>query len=142
MTIEDSPSPWGKADATYLAVGEQKGVSALVDRFYEIMASDPKYRVIWDMHPPQRDVSRDKLSRFLCAWMGGPRLYKEKYGAISIPGVHAHLPISNEEKSMWLDCMRDALHSQGHEQALIDYLIKQFEVPAGRIVTASKPKEA
>ena len=126
----------GKGDGTYRAVGGTEGVRDLVDAFYDQMATDPRYKIIWDMHPSDRDTSRDKLTRFLCAWMGGPRLYNEKYGAISIPGVHAHLPISEEEKSLWLNCMHDALHKLEHSQPLIDYLLTQFAVPASRIVSA------
>ena len=130
---------WGNGDATFQAVGGQEGVTALVDRFYELMGTNPDYKVIWDLHPPDRDMSRDKLTRFLCAWMGGPRLYKEKYGAISIPGVHAHLPITEAEKAQWLNCMGDALNSLGVQQELSSYLLEQLAIPAGRIVSASKP---
>jgi len=130
---------WGTGDATFQAVGGRQGVTALVDRFYELMGTKPAYKVIWDLHPPDQTMTRDKLARFLCAWMGGPRLYKEKYGAISIPGVHAHLPITAAEKSQWLNCMDDALQAQGYDQPLIDYLLEQLAIPAQRIVDASNP---
>ena len=130
---------WGTGDATYRAMGEQTGVTALVDEFYAIMEQQPRYKVIWEMHPPDRATSRDKLTRFLCAWMGGPRLYKEKYGAISIPGVHAHLPVTEFEKDLWLDCMNEALQSMDLEQPFIDYLLTQLSVPARRIVDACRP---
>ena len=133
---------WGTGDATFQAVGGRAGVTQLVDRFYELMGTNPDYKVIWDMHPPDRAMSRDKLTRFLCAWMGGPRLYKEKYGAISIPGVHAHLAITEAEKAQWLSCMNEALHTQGFDHPLIDYLLTQLAVPAGRIVSASSAAAA
>ena len=130
---------WGEGDATFQAVGGLEGVTAVVDRFYELMGTNPEYKVIWDLHPPDRALSRDKLTRFLCAWMGGPRLYKQKYGAISIPGVHAHLPITETEKAQWLNCMSDALHSLDFQHELITYLLEQLAIPASRIVSASNP---
>ena len=134
---------YGEGDATFQAMGGEAGVRALVDEFYTTMENTTEYQRIWDMHPPDRDTSRDKLSRFLCAWMGGPRLYREKYGSISIPGVHAHLPITMQEHDMWLNCMRDALKQRARVTSLpndlIDYLLVQFAVPAGRIVAACSP---
>ncbi len=85
-----------------------------------------------DMHPVDLEVSRDKLTRFLCAWTGGPRLYKEKYGAISIPQVHSHLTIGSEERDAWLLCMTKALAKQGYPQDFQEYMITQLAVPAER----------
>ena len=61
------------------------------------------------MHPGDLTVSIDKLARFLCGWMGGPKRYSEKYGGIAIPPAHSHLPVGESEKQAWLDCMREAL---------------------------------
>ena len=44
-----------------------------MDAFYDSMERDDRYRPIWDLHPDANGVSRDKLTRFLCARMGGPR---------------------------------------------------------------------
>lgn len=131
---------YGKGDNTFQAVGGYEGVKQLVAAFYSIMDDEPQFSAIRDMHPPQRELTLDKLTRFLSAWMGGPRLYKEKYGAISIPGVHAHLPITERHKEQWLDCMQKALQQQQHPVELIDYLMPQFAKPASRIVSACAPK--
>lgn len=133
--MTEKPSiTYGTGDATYQAVGGEQGVIALVNRFYEVMESNPEYTRIWDMHPQDKNVSRDKLARFLMSWMGGPSRYKEKYGPISIPGAHAHLNITSLERDQWLDCMRDAM--QGLELAadLQLYLLEQLAVPANRIL--------
>lgn len=131
---------YGTADATYQAMGGYEGVKQLVAEFYAIMDRESEFAVIRDMHPPHRELTLDKLTRFLCAWMGGPRLYNEKYGAISIPGVHAHLSITEREKEQWLGCMHKALQQQQHPQDLIDYLLPQFAIPASRIVAMCSPK--
>lgn len=124
--------PYGQEDATYQAAGEYDGIKKLVDDFYDIMGELKEAQHIRDMHPDDLDVTRDKLTRFLCAWTGGPRLYREKYGPISIPQAHAHLTIGSEERDAWLLCMKKALAKQDYPQDFQDYMITQLAVPAER----------
>lgn len=124
---------YGSGDATYQAAGGKTGVRKLVDCFFGHMGSNPKYRVIFDWHPEDKEVSRDKLALFLCGWMGGPRLFVEKYGSISIPGAHKHLKVTELERDLWLDCMSLALAQQDYPAALVDYLSQQLFIPAERI---------
>jgi hemoglobin len=123
---------YGKEDATYQAAGEYDGIKKLVDDFYDIMSELNESKKILAMHPSDQEVTRDKLTRFLCAWTGGPRLYKEKYGAISIPQAHSHLTIGSAERDAWLLCMKKALAKQGYPQNFQDYMITQLAVPAER----------
>jgi hemoglobin len=37
----------------------------------------PEAGVIRKMHPDNLEVSVDKLARFLCGWLGGPKLYND-----------------------------------------------------------------
>jgi hemoglobin len=124
---------YGSEDATYQAAGGQVGIRKLVDAFFDIMGGDPKYRVIYDWHPEDRETSRDKLALFLCGWMGGPKPFIEKYGSIRIPVVHQHLQVTEVERDLWLDCMLRAMKQQGYPNALVDYLTKQFFIPAERV---------
>ncbi|MGB1580523.1 MAG: globin, partial [Nevskiales bacterium] len=86
--------------------------------------------------------SRDKLARFLCGWMGGPRRYAEKYGPINIPGAHSHLGIGPAERDQWLHCMEEALAMQDYPDSLKQYLAEQLAVPAGRILAVSEKLRA
>ena len=126
-------SEYGQDDATYRAAGEQSGIRQLVDDFFDLMGSDPRYHVIYDLHPPDKEESRDKLALFLCGWMGGPKPFVEKYGPIRIPAAHQHLPITEVERDLWLDCMSRALCRQDYPEALVEYLLRQLFVPAERI---------
>ena len=134
-----STPPYGQADTTFQAAGGEAGVRRLVDDFYDIMEHDPRYQAIWSWHPEDRAASRDKLARFLCGWMGGPRLYQEKYGPISIPGVHRHLRVTDAEVAQWLGCMSQAIARQGYPTALADYLLAQLAVPAEMIRRMANP---
>ena len=124
---------YGNADATYQAAGGQAGIRRLVDSFYDIMGSDSRYRPIYEMHPADKDMSRDKLALFLCGWMGGPRPFVEKYGSISIPNAHRQPKITEVERDLWLDCMACALALQDYPSSLVEYLQRQFYIPAERV---------
>ena len=124
---------YGNGDATYQAAGRQIGIRKLVDCFFDIMASDPKYAIIYHWHPEDKEMSRDKLALFLCGWMGGPKPFIEKYGTIRIPDAHKHLDITAVERDLWLDCMAHALAEQDYPPALVEYLLQQLYIPAERV---------
>ena len=128
-----SENEYGQGDGTFIAAGKEEGIRRIVDVFYKNMETNPEYRHIWDWHPNDQEVTRDKLALFLFGWMGGPRQFQDKYGSISIPQVHAHLSIKEEERDMWLNCMRESLESLDYPDDFIEYLMKQFFFPAETI---------
>jgi hemoglobin len=91
---------YGDGDATYQAAVGQAGIRKLVDCFFDFMAADSKYQVIYDWHPDDKETSRDKLALFLCGWMGGPRPFVDKYGPIRIPDAHKHLNVTSVERDL------------------------------------------
>ena len=94
------------------------------------MGADKRFHTIWDMHPDDKEISRDKLHRFLCGWLGGPKLYREKYGSIGIPRVHAHLDVREAERDQWLTCMQESVDEQPWDDSFKEYLMGAFWVPA------------
>jgi hemoglobin len=130
--------PFGVGDASYQAAGGIEGLRCLVDDFYRLMDQLPQAAALRRMHPQSLDVSRDKLACFLSGWLGGPRLFSEKYGAISIPAFHAQWPIDQAGSEAWLNCMAQAIELQGYTSEFAEYLLTQLRVPAQRIVQASQ----
>ena len=126
----DEKRLYGQGDASFQAAGSQAGLRQLVDMFFDRMGTDERFATIYAMHPPDKDVSRDKLFRFLCGWLGGPKLYNEKYGAIGIPRVHAHLKIATPERDQWLTCMTETVAEQPFAADFKTYLMEQLYVPA------------
>ncbi len=122
--------PYGTQDASFQAAGGATGLRRLVDEFYDRMSTDPRFSTIYAMHPEDKETSRDKLARFLCGWLGGPKLFTEKYGAIGIPRVHAHLAIATPERDQWLTCMTEAVAAQPYAEDFKKYLMEQLFVPA------------
>ncbi len=132
---EENPRHYGTEDASFQAAGGEAGIKKLVNDFYDVMETLPKARKIRDMHPQDLTISRDKLYRFLCGWLGGPRLFREKYGPISIPQVHSHLDIGTDERDAWLACMEQALQQQDYAADFKTYLLEALGVPAERCRT-------
>jgi hemoglobin len=130
--------PYGSLDASFKAAGGEAGVLKLVNDFYDAMEQRPHAQHILNMHPKDLDTSRDKLFRFLCGWMGGPTLYREKYGPISIPRAHAHLTIGPKERDAWLSCMAEAIDKQDYDQAFKNYLYEQLSRPANMVMNTDK----
>ena len=124
---------FGSKDTSFQAAGGEAGIRCLVDAFYDEMDRADYAADIRAMHPQDLDISRDKLTLFLCGWLGGPRLYAEKYGGISIPSAHAHLDIGLAERDAWLRCMKVALDKQDYAPDFKLYLLEQLSVPAERV---------
>ncbi|PCI45379.1 MAG: globin [Moraxellaceae bacterium] len=121
---------YGVKDASFQAAGQEPGVRKLVDAFYDEMEVLPEAKLIRDMHPEDLEESRDKLARFLCGWLGGPKLFQAKYGKIRIPLAHRHLAIGLSERDAWLLCMEHALQKQDFNPLFKKYLLEQLFVPA------------
>ena len=121
---------FGVGDASFDAAGGEAGIRNLVDTFFDRMSSDDRFATIYALHPDDIEVSRDKLARFLCGWLGGPKLYNEKYGAIGIPRAHAHLAIAMTERDQWLTCMTESVDEQPFASDFKKYIMEQLFVPA------------
>ena len=129
--MSSDPNPrYGTGDASFQAAGGVEGIRRLVDTFFDRMGSDPRFATIYALHPEDKEISRDKLHLFLCGWLGGPKLYNEKYGAIGIPRVHAHLAIATVERDQWLTCMGESVAEQPFADDFKTYLMEQLYVPA------------
>lgn len=117
----------------YQAAGGLDGITKLVEEFYVNMDTLPEAKVIRAMHPEDLTESRRKLTYFLCGWLGGPRLFQQHYGPISIPGAHKRFPIGFDERDAWLLCMQRALAVQPFSTELKDYLLAALSIPAERV---------
>ncbi len=123
---------YGEGDASYQAAGEYEGLTSLAERFYFHMDNLPEAKTIRDMHRDDLTESIEKLARFLSGWLGGPKLYREKYGSIAIPRAHSHLAIGSAERDAWLLCMEKALAEQPYAPEFRQYMLDQLFVPAER----------
>jgi hemoglobin len=124
---------YGQNDSSYKAAGELEGITILVDAFYTYMESLEAAQTIRSMHPKNLTLARKKLSYFLSGWLGGPKLYAENFGGISIPGFHRPFAIGDSERDAWLLCMSNAIQDQPYSDSFKTYLYQQLTIPANRI---------
>jgi hemoglobin len=89
---------FGDEDTSYQAAGGIEGIQQLVNEFYDLMDSLPESEKIRSLHKKDLSDARKKLSYFLSGWLGGPKLYQEHIGSISIPGFHRKFNIGSAER--------------------------------------------
>ena len=127
-------SPYGQGDNSFVSAGKEDGIQQLVSDFYDVMDSDPKGARIFNLHSEGKPTAIDKLARFLCGWLGGPKRYAEKYGSLNIPAAHRHLALTRDDEKAWLYCMEQAIAKQPYAEPFKTYLLTQLKVPANRIM--------
>lgn len=138
----ENAATYGVGEASYRAAGGLEGLRRLVDAFYDRMNDLPEAAGIRAMHPEDLALSRRKLTGFLSGWLGGPRIYAQEFGPISIPGAHAHIAIDEAERDAWLACMRAAVAGQPWSHAFKDYFLRAIAVPAERVRAVSAARRA
>jgi hemoglobin len=109
--------------------GDESGITrirALVERFYDVMDSDPKAAGIRAMHGQDLTSAREKLFMFLTGWTGGPQLYIERYGHPMLRARHLPFAIGESERDQWIYCMIRAMHELNIEEPLMTKLAEQL----------------
>jgi hemoglobin len=133
---------YGVGDASYQAAGGIEGLKLLCADFYRLMDERTEAADLRGLHAESLTLAQDKLTCFLSGWLGGPRLFSEKYGSISLPAFHARWPIDDNLSAQWLNCMAQAIALQPYTPEFAEYLLTQLRVPAQRIVQASQNRHS
>jgi hemoglobin len=97
----------------YDLIGGADVLRRVVDRFYQIMDSDPAAATIRAMHAEDLAPVSERLFEFLSGWLGGPSLYVQRTGSVCITEPHQPFAIGEAERDVWLLCMRRALVEEG-----------------------------
>jgi hemoglobin len=133
MENDVNKQSFGIGDASFRATGGESGIRDLVERFYREMDHLPGAWAVREMHAADLSEVKDRLARFLCGWLGGPRRYNEKYGPINIPAAHQTFAIGTGERDAWLLCMQRAVEAQPYSAEFKAYFMKVIRVPAERV---------
>ena len=111
-------------------VGGLPFFEALVDRFYDGVASDPELLRVYPS-PEDLTFARRKLSLFLAEYWGGPTAYSELRGHPRLRMRHAEFPVGSAERDRWLGHMRRAVEPMRPPphvaEALLDYFKRGAE---------------
>ena len=100
-------------------LGGTEKIRDLVEKFYDIMDSDPRATGIRAMHASDLTEAREKLFMFLTGWSGGPALYTERYGHPMLRKRHLPFAIGESERDQWMFCMVRAMHEINMEEPMV-----------------------
>lgn len=117
--LDNIGEPGSSRDTFYELLGGVEKVRELVERFYDIMDSDPKAAGIRAMHAQDLTEAREKLFMFLTGWTGGPQLYIERYGHPFLRARHLPFAIGESERDQWMYCMLRAMQELGIEEQVM-----------------------
>ena len=115
-----------QGQTAYELLGGEGVVRRLVDRFYEIMDTDPVAAPIRAMHPPDLKTSADKLFMFLSGWLGGPDLFVQNFGHPRLRARHMPFAIGTRERDQWVACMLLAMEEVGIAEPMRERLLQSF----------------
>jgi len=96
-------------------IGGDEAMRAMVERFYDLIETDPQGATILSMHFRGHGIAhvREEQFNFLSGFLGGQRLYVEKHGHADVRLMHAHVPIRTEDAEDWLALMDRAIVNCG-----------------------------
>lgn len=95
----------------YELIGKEAGVKALASAFYDAMEELTEAESIRQMHAANLNLIKQKLFEYLNGWLGGPHLYKDKYGTICLTEPHQPYPIGEAQRDQWIACWNRALET-------------------------------
>ena len=90
-------------------IGGALTIDRLVEGFYRRMDVLPEAKGIRAMHAADLEPTKNVLKRYLCEWMGGPKLYSAEKGHPRLRQRHMGFKIGEQERDAWLLCMKGAL---------------------------------
>jgi hemoglobin len=93
----------------YELIGKEEGVRQLAAAFYDAMDELAEADSVRKMHAENLTVIKQKLYEYLNGWLGGPHLYKDKYGTICLTDPHQPYRIGAEQRDQWIACWNRAV---------------------------------
>ena len=126
VNTNTNTEPTPSAATPFERLDGERGVRALVDRFYDLMDLEPAAAGLRSLHPATLGDSRNKLFWFLCGWLGGPDHYIERFGHPRLRARHLPYAIGIAERDQWLGCMVRAMAEQAVDPTLAQRLAERF----------------
>jgi hemoglobin len=96
-------------ETPFLRLGGAPAFQRIVDRFYDLMDSDPAYAGVRALHAEDLAPMRQSLASFLSGWAGGPRDWFEANPGRCMMGIHSRYTIDRAIARQWADAMKRAI---------------------------------
>lgn len=122
------PQAQKPAQTVHQILGGEAALSRLVEKFYDIIETDPEGASIHALHLKGFGLShvRQAQFEFLSGFFGGPQSYLERMGHANLRTLHAHIEIGQAEIEAWLTCMRKAITILDYDADVAATLMQHF----------------
>lgn len=121
-------------------IGGSAPVRQLVERFYDLMESEPGFAALRALHGQDLQPMRQSLAGFLEGWLGGPRHWFAAHPGVCMMSAHRALPITAETAGQWIAAMGQALSDTGVEPGLADNILNAFRRMAGNMAAQAEQR--
>lgn len=120
--------PKSRPQLPFDRIGGREPIARMVNRFYDLMESEPDFAELRAMHAPDLTPMRESLTDFLMAWMGGPRDWFEKRPGACIMSAHRALEGMNfATATQWVLAMQQAAKETiPHDPDFVDSMVSAF----------------
>ena len=102
----------------YARIGGQPTIDRIARCFYARMETMPEAAAVRAMHRMSLDQAEERLRAFLSGFLGGPDLYRSRYGEPMMRRRHLPFPIGHAQRDAWLACMARSLDEALQHPAL------------------------
>ena len=96
-------------DTPFSRLGGHDAFRRIVDRFYDLMDSDPAYAGVRALHADDLAPMRQSLALFLAGWAGGPRDWFDANPGRCMMSIHRPFAIDGEIARQWAGAMKRAI---------------------------------
>lgn len=119
----------------YEAMGGHATIARIVNRFYDLMESEPQYAALRSMHAADLAHMRRSLAGWLTAWAGGPKDWFDENPGKCMMSAHRGLGVSRKTADQWANAMARAIAECGPLDAeLGKAMAERLSMMAGAMV--------
>jgi len=133
-----------KVVSIYDQMGGETVIRQLVKTFYDIVEREPEGKPLFLLHLRGHGIAHSRIEQlnFLSGFLGGPKLYVERYHHSDVRQMHAHVAIDRGARDTWLLCMAMAIDRVGLQSEIKGVLMKHFTRIADMLINQPEASSA
>ena len=124
---DDAAAKDSQKASPFERLGGEAAIRRIVERFYDVMETDPAAARIRAMHAADLSVMRSKLADWMIGALGGPPLYAQRPDRGCMGSVHKAYPIGEQDVEEWMYCLRKAWADENVDPGLRELLDTPFK---------------
>lgn len=121
-------------NSLYQLIGGESGTRNLAEAFYDEMETNIHLQELLAIHKQPLDNIRQKFFEFLSGWLGGPRLFEQKYGHPQLRARHMPFQVTKKQRDLWMLCMNNSMKKVIDDKEIEQHLRQAFDQMASHMV--------